>query len=167
MKKLYVIRHAKSSWSDLSLRDIERPLNKRGKRDAPFMGDLLQKEGVVVDLILSSPAVRAKTTAQLIAKAIGYPTEQIGLRPVLYGADTDEILALIHTVEASVTTLMIFGHNPAFTEFANLFSPDTYIANVPTCGIIQIIFDIDNWHDAAPTTGKMVNFDYPKKHLSS
>ncbi|RMD75414.1 MAG: hypothetical protein D6818_01735, partial [Bacteroidetes bacterium] len=112
MKHLYLIRHAKSSWDYPELRDIERSLNKRGRRDAPFMASLLHGKGVRPDLLLSSPATRAYSTAVYFAEALGYPVEQIRVEPVIYHGGEDDILALVRGLDDQLGTVLLFGHNP-------------------------------------------------------
>ena len=111
MKKLYLVRHAKSSWKDPSLDDIDRPLNKRGKRDAPFMGKLLRKEGVKPDLIITSPAKRAFFTAKTIANEIDYSKKDIVKSNLVYLTSTNELLEVINDISQEVKTAMLFGHN--------------------------------------------------------
>ncbi len=160
MKKLYLVRHAKSSWADLSQKDIDRPLNKRGEKDAPYMGELLKKRGVQPDLIISSPALRANTTAKIFAEKLSY-SKEISINPDIYEAYIDDVLSVIHQVSNNINTVMIFGHNPTFTNLANYFH-DEYIPNVPTCGIICIEADVNNWANINRQTGNLTSFDYPK-----
>ena len=136
MKNVYFVRHAKSSWKDASLRDIERPLNSRGKRDAPFMAKLLKGKGVQADLIISSPANRALTTAKHFAKEMNLPDEKIDINNIVYGAYPEDVIKLVKNVADNVNTLMVFGHNPTFTSLVNRYTED-YIANVPTCGVVK------------------------------
>ena len=130
MKTVYLIRHAKSSWKDLSLRDIDRPLNKRGKRDAPFMGQLLKEQGVQPDALISSPANRAYTTACHFAKVFGIEKAAIIKEAAIYEAWTKDILSIIQQQPLDRHTICLFGHNPTFTSVANLFTSD-YIAMSP------------------------------------
>ena len=164
MKKLLFIRHAKSSWKDFSLADIERPLNKRGLRDAPFMGRKLKEQGIQPDLLVSSPAVRAYTTAQIIAKALDYPLRKIEKNPKIYEAGTRTIFKIIQGLDDKFKEVLIFGHNPTFTYMANYFSP-TLIDNVPTCGIVAVAADIEHWKDFNQDTATFLFFDYPKRYL--
>ena len=163
MKTLYLIRHAKSSWSDPTLRDFERPLNKRGKRDAPFMAEQLKRKGVVPDLIISSPAVRAKKTANQFAKTLGYPKKEIDFKPAIYDAEEDDLLAILQAIQASHHSVLLFGHNPEFTEVANLLA-NIQINNVPTTGIVAIQFEVKEWNQLEFGMGKLLFFDYPKKY---
>ena len=158
-KVVFFIRHAKSSWKELGMRDIERPLNKRGKRDAPFMANfLLDKEGPIVDAIISSPANRALTTAKYFGEAFG---KSPLVEPGIYEAVNAEIMEIIHLLDNSWEQVLIFGHNPTFTDLANQFS-DTLIDNVPTCGIVKVVFEVDHWDKINYGNGKMEAFYFPK-----
>jgi len=163
MKKLYLVRHAKSSWDNPDLDDFDRPLNKRGKRDAPFMGELLKKLNVNPDLIISSPAKRAYTTAKEIARILGYPKRMITKNEDVYLASAGELLSLINSIPEEVSSVMIFGHNPGFTQICNLLS-NANILNIPTSGFVEIHFETENWKDITPGSGKLVAFEYPKKY---
>src|SRR5215470_8706335 len=114
MKTLYLVRHAKSSRDDPSLPDKERPLNKRGRRDAPRMGERLAKRDVKPDLILSSPAVRALATAEIVSRKLGYAIKDIVVDERLYGADPNDLLDVIHELGEKPKRVMLFGHNPEF-----------------------------------------------------
>ncbi|MCU0646291.1 MAG: histidine phosphatase family protein [bacterium] len=163
MKQLILIRHAKSSWVDPDLSDRDRPLNNRGKRDAPFMGKRLKKEhNVKSDLILSSPAKRAIGTARIIAKAIGYPKEKIEIKDSLYGSGVTAMLNVIQYLDDSLNEVMLFGHNPDHTSLANYLS-NQQVDNIPTCGVFCVDFDIQSWQDVKKGEGIFKFFDYPKK----
>ena len=153
MKELILVRHAKSSWQDPALRDHERPLNKRGKRDAPEMGDRLARRGYDPDLIISSSADRALETARAFAVKLGYPSEHIQTEERIYHASVDELLEAIRGVEASVETLVLFGHNPGFTQLANLLGPRD-IFNMPTCGVLHLRFNTKSWSTIGPVAGE-------------
>lgn len=165
IKTLYIVRHAKSSWKDSELSDEQRPLNKRGKRDAPFMADLIANKVESKNrALLSSTAVRAFTTAKVFAKALGIKEKDIIQSDELYLADEDEILGEVKTFIDDYDTLFIFGHNPGFTYFANRVC-DTDIANVPTTGVVCVTFNVDKWKDIGFGKGKLEYFEYPKKYL--
>ena len=164
MKKLYVIRHAKSSWDDLGLRDFDRPLNDRGKRDAPKMGKRLKERGIYPDLMLSSPAVRALSTCREIAAVLGYPFDHIKTDKRIYHADETAILEVLKEIKDHYKSVMIFGHNPGFTTFVNsLFGEN--INNLPTCGVVGGKLSIDKWSDIHFGCGEMKFFDYPKRNI--
>lgn len=164
MKTIYFIRHAKSSWKDMSLSDFDRPLNKRGQRDAPFMANLLKEKGVQPDAIISSPANRAYTTASYFAKALDMDIGEIIKEAGIYEAYHTTVLSIIQKQSNQLDTLLVFGHNPAFTNLANFFTRN-YIDNVPTCGITEISASIEKWADLNEETGKVVSFIYPKLYL--
>ncbi|UII29010.1 histidine phosphatase family protein [Fulvivirga maritima] len=162
MKTLYIIRHAKSSWKYHHLDDIDRPLNKRGKRDAPDMGERLSVLNIIPHLMISSPAKRAYATCKTIAKALEYPKEAIEINDKLYHASEDSLMDIIQDIENSWDSVMIFGHNPGLTLFANSLA-DTNIDNIPTCGIVACTFDVDSWAETDFGKGKLMFYDYPKK----
>lgn len=160
MKKVYLIRHAKSSWKDFSLEDFERPLNKRGKSDAPLMGAKLHNKKVVPDTILSSPALRAKTTAEIIAKKIGFEKE-ILYKKDIYEASATTLHKILTKIADKKSIVFLFGHNPSLNELA-----ENYIhfnENIPTCAVVEIAFDCNSWADISAENASLVSFDYPKK----
>ena len=161
MKDLIIVRHAKSSWKDSGLDDRERPLNRRGERDAPEMGARLARRGERPDLIVSSPAVRALTTARIIAGKLDYARKDIVVVSRLYGADVDELLDVIRSADESAATLMLFGHNPGLTELANHLGPRP-IPNLPTCGVLHLRFEADTWPVVGYARGDEILFDFPK-----
>jgi phosphohistidine phosphatase len=165
MKRLFLVRHAKSSWDDPSLDDIDRPLNNRGKRNAPEMGIRLRKQGIIPDLLISSPANRAHTTAKRISEEIGYPKKKIQIEDRLYHGSSNSMLSVIHSQNNTINSVMLFGHNPGFTDFANMLC-GINIYNIPTAGIVAIDFSIDDWSEVSYNTGELVFFDYPKKQAS-
>ncbi|MFK8104627.1 MAG: histidine phosphatase family protein [Saprospiraceae bacterium] len=164
MKTVYLIRHAKSSWSDSTLRDVDRPLNPRGLRDAPVMASiLLAKEGKVPDLLVSSPANRAFTTATFFAEAFGIEDAKIQVVPKIYEAYTNDIFEVIGGLEETVQTVCIFGHNPTMTSLANMFAGE-YIPNVPTCGILKLNSTAEQWTDFSTNNTERVAFHFPKQY---
>ena len=164
MKTLYLLRHAKSSWDDPSLSDIDRPLNKRGRRDAPFMGEILVKKLKPPQLIYSSPANRAITTALTIAESFNIDKKTIIKDQRIYDAAVSDLVRIISSTSDEYDTIMFFGHNPTFTLTSNYLS-DKFIDNIPTCGLVQIDFNINSWQDIDVDKGKLVLFEYPKKYL--
>jgi phosphohistidine phosphatase len=161
MKTLFLARHAKSSRDDPSLPDRERPLNDRGLDDAPRMGKRLSKRGVKPDLLVSSPALRALTTAQLIADEIGYARKNIVVDERLYASSPDDLLAVICALDDKLDSVMLFGHNPEFAELAHRLSSD--IADMPTCAIAEFRFDAKAWVDVAELDPAKAKLDAPKK----
>ena len=164
MKKLFLVRHAKSSWKDNNLSDFERPLNKRGRRDAPFMGKLLAQQGVQPDLIISSPSNRTSTTAKLFCKEINYSFNEVLLEPKLYLADSDQIIDVLRSVEDRFNTLMLFAHNPGITELSNHLT-DNQTDNIPTCGIVSLKLRGDSWEELGTGSCEFIFFEYPKKYF--
>jgi len=161
MKTLYLIRHAKSSWANPHLSDIDRPLSNRGKSDAPMMGKRLSARGTKPDLIISSPAKRALKTASKIAKETGYPEKKIIINDNLYLAGVTTLLKTIRAIDEKYETVFMFGHNPEFTSLAHLLTLQQ-IYNIPTCGIFCVTFNIDSWYNVTEGSGKLAFFDYPK-----
>lgn len=163
MKTLYLLRHAKSSWEFSHLSDHDRPLNKRGRNDAPLMGEQLAKRNIKPDLIVSSPAVRAITTATLVSKEIGYGLEKIAIDEKAYQAGPDDLLEIIQNTPPEVEELVLVGHNDGMTDLVNQLSP-TYIDNVPTAGIVSLSFDTSSWKDVSLKNARFNFFDYPKNY---
>lgn len=161
MKTLTILRHLKSSWKDKDLPDIERPLNRRGKEDAPVMATRIREAGIRPSLILSSPAHRAWTTAKVIAREISYPAEFLQREAELYLADVDTLLEVLERQDNKFNSIMIVGHNPGLTEFANYLLPNL-TDNIPTGGVVSLNIETDDWNlrDRAPA--ELLVFDYPK-----
>ena len=155
-KTLYIARHAKSSWDDMTLSDFERPLNKRGKRDVPFMAQVLKDKGIKPDLILSSPAKRAKKTAQHYHELL---SGELRFDERIYEASAMSLLYLVQESFETVDKLMIVGHNPGFTALNDMLS-DKSIYNIPTAAVVGISFD----EEVAVDNGKQLFFKYPKKY---
>src|SRR5688500_8497552 len=163
MKTLYVIRHAKSSWDEPGQADFERGLNDRGKRDAPRMGKRLKEREIHPDLMISSPAKRAYSTAKRIAEVLKYPKENITTDKQIYHASEDGLLDAVQSINDDHDCVFLFGHNPGLTDFVNaLADTDPYIDNVPTCGIVAFKLPVDSWKDVQWRSAKMLFFDYPK-----
>ncbi|MDJ0832511.1 MAG: phosphohistidine phosphatase SixA [Gammaproteobacteria bacterium] len=163
MKTLYLVRHAKSSWDDITLADSDRPLNKRGLNNAPDMGQRLARKGIQLDQIISSPALRALTTAQLIAQQIDYDPQAIEHNQRLYFEGIPAMMDIIHRLERGQTSVMIVGHNPDITRLLNRLC-GFQVSDMPTCAIATIGFSLDNdWLDVAFGSGKLIDYDYPKK----
>jgi phosphohistidine phosphatase len=163
VKTLFIIRHAKSSWDASNVDDFERPLNERGKRDAPRMGKRLKEKEIHADQMISSPAKRAFSTAKKIAEVLKYPKNEIKTDRRLYHADEETILTVVRELKDNRKTVMIFGHNPGLTEFVNsLMDGQQDIDNIPTCGVVAFQFNTESWTDVNWGKGKMLFFDYPK-----
>jgi len=164
LKTLIIVRHAKSSWDNLDLRDIERPLNDRGKKDAPRMAKRLKERKINPDLLISSSAVRAIETCQHIARVLGYPFEKIITELRLYHADEDTLLQRIRELKDHHDCVMLFGHNPGLTVFANLLLNED-IDNIPTCGIVSALLNVNSWSKVKFGLGQLDFYDYPKRNL--
>ncbi len=163
MKTLYLARHAKSSWKHPELSDIERPLNKRGKRDAPIIGNLLKEKGVNPDILISSPAVRARKTAVAIAGIIDYPKSKILIDVNIYESSSSELKNIIQGFDDKYNSVMMFGHNPGFTMLNNYLT-ESFIDNIPTCGVVGIRFN-SSWKKIEGASGNAFFFIYPKLYM--
>ncbi|MEA3374301.1 MAG: histidine phosphatase family protein [Campylobacterota bacterium] len=155
---LLILRHAKSSWDDSTLSDRERPLNKRGKKDAPMMGKRLKSSNYKCDLLITSPAVRALSTAKAVAKALGYPEKKILLDESLYMADTEDYLHVIGGVDEKIKHLMIVSHNPGSEELLGDLTSEQF-EKFPTAAYALIEIE-GSWSEIK--SAKLLRFDYPK-----
>jgi len=144
MRTLTLVRHAKSSWQDAGLADRERPLNHRGERDAPNLGRAIAAAGIRPSLIISSPAARCWATARAVAQEISYPMEFLQREESLYLATLDELLDVVLAQDAEFNNLLLVGHNPGLTEFANHLLPGL-TNNLPTAGVVAVTFDQPEW----------------------
>jgi phosphohistidine phosphatase len=162
-RTLVMVRHAKSSWSNLTLSDFDRPLNERGELDAPLMGERMKALHLVPDLIISSTAKRAKQTAKKIAAAVGYDAGKIQWVEKLYHCVPETFEEVIYEIEDTAKTVFIVGHNPGITEFVNQLSPDFNIDHMPTCGMVATHIDADNWNHFNTSKKEVFLFEYPKK----
>lgn len=160
-KQLLLVRHAKSDWGNSGLKDFDRPLNKRGFANAPEMGERLKNKNILPDGIVSSPALRAITTAKLIAYTINFDIEKIVQKPQIYEATELDLLNLINNFDNTLNFVALFGHNPGVTNFANyLAHADIY--DMQTCSMVLISFETDNWEIISGGSGKLLWYDYPK-----
>jgi len=160
MKTLLLIRHAKSDWSDSSQSDFDRPLNERGKKDAPKMAQRLWQRDLKIDLFISSPAKRARKTAEEFVKVYGNKKE-VQLKSALYLAASDTFYSIIEQADPRADTIAVFSHNPGITEFANSLTT-ARIDNIPTCGVFAVSIDTDRWENFSSADKSFVFFDYPK-----
>jgi phosphohistidine phosphatase len=156
MKTLYLLRHAKSSWQNSELNDFDRPLLEKGLKRSKLVIDYLLDHDVKVDLMISSPAARALATAEIFARALNYPVEEIRKERKIYFGDADSFYEQFFDVPKNVNTMMIVGHNPTITTFANQFL-DNKIDYLPTSGIVSITFTTDQWEKAGIARSQ-VNF---------
>ncbi|TDN36256.1 histidine phosphatase family protein [Hymenobacter sp. UV11] len=162
MRTLYLMRHAKSSWSFDELSDQERPLNDRGRDDAPRMGQALAERRIVPDLIVSSPAVRAMSTAVLVARELKYPSANIVVEPEIYQADVDALLAVIRGLPDDAPAVLLTGHNPTITDVANHLSPSPLSGEMPTAAVMCLHFQTEKWADIMPQNAEFYFYDCPK-----
>lgn len=163
MLQLTLIRHAKSSWDDPTLSDFDRPLNKRGMKNAPLMGKIISKHGLVFDRIVASPALRAITTARLIAAKQGFPEQDIQQREELYDASGSELLDCVHSLDSQYQSIALVAHNPGLTDLCNRLGGES-IANLPTCAVAVIEFDLDDWEAVSDESGRLALYEYPRKY---
>ena len=166
MKNLYLTRHAKSSWGNPGLADIDRPLNGRGKKAAPLMGKLIMDRGENPELLISSPANRAFSTAKEFAKEMGCAETNIIVNRAIYGAGAQQLLNLVQDVDDLYNSIMLFGHNPTFTSFCNMLSGEN-ILNIVTCGVVRIDFEFSSWKNIDFNSGRMIYYEYPKKYTDT
>ena len=164
MKTLILVRHAKSSWDSIGLDDIERPLNDRGKKDAPAMAARLKEKKVEADIFISSPAKRAYRTAKYFAEEYGVSKKEILVIDKLYGASVTAFLEVVTNIKDDDKTAVIFSHNPGITEFANTLC-NVHLDNIPTTGIFALQANTDTWKDFTKAEKSFLFFDYPKNPL--
>ena len=162
-KTLFIVRHGKSNWDYENAADMDRPLNSRGINDAHTMAGRLYKRKIIPDLMLTSPAIRAFHTAIIFAMEINYPPDNIKIDRSVYHTYPEEIIKSIKKTDDSINSLMIFGHNPGFTELANFFTNEP-ISNVPTSGVVELVFNTNTWESIGKQNLQSEIFDYPKKH---
>ena len=156
---LLLVRHAKSSWSNTSLTDFDRPLNKRGVSNAPLMGQRIRDYGLHLDTIITSTAERAKETSKLIAKEIKYELQDIDLESDLYHASREVFINILSRQQNK--NIAMVGHNPGIQDFSYWLSSAPEV-NFPTCGVIHISFSLGNWTEIYKNSGKAIRFEYPK-----
>lgn len=164
MKKLVIIRHAKSDWEDNTLDDFERPLNNRGLKNAPLMGKILKEKNLKPDLILSSPATRAICTAQAIAKEVGYEDE-IMQNQYIYEAYVNTLQDIISYIHDDNNTVFLVGHNPGVSALAYMLSD--LKESIPTCATVEIDFDTDSWLNVSRDNSTLISYEFPKKFRNS
>lgn len=163
-KTLHIVRHAKSSWDYDNISDIDRPLKLKGIKNAYEMARRIKIRNTLPELMITSPANRAIHTAIIFARVFEFPLSKVIVEENLYATEEDSIIDIIKKTDNSVPSLMIFGHNPELTNFANIFVKNT-IDNISTAGIVSLVFDIDNWKDISKKKLISELFDFPKKDL--
>lgn len=164
MRTLFLVRHAKSSWESPGIRDFDRPLNLRGLNDAPRMAQMLVKMGVKPDYMISSPAKRAISTAIFFAEVFEMSSDKIHREPTIYEAVPADIHRVISQLPDAAKTVFVFGHNPTFTEIANVFTED-FIENLPTCGVVKITSSAASWDTFYEGNSKVIACYFPKEVL--
>ncbi|MFW2378350.1 SixA phosphatase family protein [Aliarcobacter butzleri] len=162
MKKLILIRHAKSDWSNPFLDDFLRPLNKRGKKNAPLMAKVLKEKNIRPDLIISSPSLRTKQTLEYFIKELNYKDE-VKLEESIYEAPYENLLKVIKDIPNIHKIVFLIGHNPGLCDLTN-FLVDKSFENIPTCGIVEIDFNAKSWQDISKENSNLISFEYPKKY---
>ena len=162
MRKLVLVRHAKSDWGYEGLSDIDRPLNERGYTDAYSMSALFHASFPAPDAIISSPATRAFSTAAIFARAFQYPVSSVEINANIYEAETEVLLEEISKFSDNFETIMCFGHNPGFTNLFNSLS-DSFLDNLPTCGILLLEFPFNSWKNVSTGKGKFTYSAFPKE----
>jgi len=166
MKTLVLIRHAKSDWSHEGLSDVERPLNDRGRKDAPEMAKRLRKKGLEIDLFLSSPAKRAFRTARFFAEEFDVKKDDIQVEEKLYGAMPQQFEEVIASITDKEDIVAVFSHNPGITNYANSLC-EVRTDNIPTCGMFAVQADVDSWTAFIKAEKKFLFYDYPKNPLAA
>jgi phosphohistidine phosphatase len=161
MKTLILVRHAKSSWDDAGMKDFDRPLNGRGKKDAPEMAGRLREKDISIDLFVSSPAKRARKTARIFAEAFKKEKEDIRLIDELYLATASVFEKVISDLDDKYNRVVIFSHNPGITEFASSLT-NVRIDNMPTCAMFGVNVDAKSWSEFETAQKNFLFFDYPK-----
>lgn len=159
-KKLLIIRHAKSDWNNI-LSDFDRPLNNRGENNAPEMAERLIKKNLIPEQIVSSPALRAITTAKAFAEVLDIKKSEIKKENNIYEASSKTLLKIINEFDDSKNFIAMFGHNPGLTELCNHLC-DANLYNIATCGIVMIEFPFKNWNMVRYGTGEFKLYDFPK-----
>lgn len=163
MKKLYIVRHAKSSWEDFQINDFDRPLNTRGLNDAQMMGKKFKELGFISQFIISSSANRALTTARILSDNMAINAAKIIESKDLYLAEPSSMIKLINESKNEINSLMLVGHNPGMTQLINYLTGEN-LYNLPTCALSGIQFDVDDWKALSVGLGKQFAYEYPKKY---
>ena len=161
MKTLYLVRHGKSSWRHRELRDIERPLKKRGVEDASMMAGHLKQKGLKPDLIISSSARRAHQTATIFAEGLDYKVDDIEVNRSIYSSLYEELLAVILGLDDKHNTVMMFGHDPTLANMASHLTSHVF-EKISTSGVVCITFNVEKWENIAQRTGHLEYSVYPK-----
>lgn len=160
MKTLLILRHAKSSWKDSDLPDHDRPLNKRGRRDAPKVGELIKQENILPEIILCSTARRARDTVRAVIETSGYDGE-IQYIPDLYQADVADIFTILGELDDRISIVMLAGHNPELEELLRTITDED--VHIPTAALAQVSLPIFSWKEVpAGVCGELIRFWAPR-----
>jgi phosphohistidine phosphatase len=160
-KILFLVRHAKSSWDDPALSDFDRPLNERGKKDAPEMAERLNSKKIRIDAFVSSPAKRARQTCRYFAREFDAKKKNIVREPKLYEADGQSFYEVIEGFKNKWDSVAVFSHNPGITFFANSLT-ESHVDDMPTCSVFAVKVSADKWKDFRTAKKELLFFDYPK-----
>ncbi len=160
-KQLILVRHGKSDWAGTGISDFDRPLNHRGNKNAVEMAERLSRKNLVAELIVSSPAKRALTTAQHFSNVWNMPVKNIQKEPSVYEANTRALLDVVSQLNNDYDRIALFGHNPGLTDFVNYLT-DGHVYNLPTAGVVVIDFPFEDWLLVSQHTGTLLIIDYPK-----
>lgn len=164
LKILHIARHAKSSWDYKNVTDFDRPLKERGIHDAYEMAGRMKMKHPLPELIITSPANRAFHTALIFSRVLELPFNQFRVDPDIYGSDADGLFQMIKRVDDKFRSVMIFGHNPEFSNLVNFLTGDS-VDEVPTCGVMSIFYDTEKWQEISREKVAKIYFDYPKKKM--
>ena len=163
LKRIYILRHAKSSWSDPTLADLQRPLNKRGRRDAPLMASIMKRFEYIPDVIYLSPSMRTRLTIEPVVEELNISQENVFLESSLYHGYYDDYESVIWGVNDEIDSILMVGHNPGITYIANSCD-GPIIDNVPTCGLLVINSQVEKWQKFHFSESKLIAFHYPKMY---
>ena len=163
-KTLILVRHAKSSWDVIGMDDFDRPLNERGKKDAPEMAKRLKEKGLKIDVFISSPAKRARKTAKIFAEEYKVEKEEILQIQNLYEASANAFYEVVSAIDDKYQTAIIFSHNPGITQLANSLT-NVHIDDMPTCALFAVHVEAARWNEFKHSTKNFLFFDYPKNPL--
>lgn len=164
MKELIVVRHAKSDWGDENLKDIDRPLNERGYSDAYLLSNWFHKHFEAVNLIVSSDATRAISTAMIFSRTLCIPGERLLIEPRIYDSTTGTLKNVITNLDETASRVMLFGHNPGITNLVNDLCKDVFFDNIPTCGMVSFQLNIKSWQEFADKKGELIFYQFPKEY---
>jgi phosphohistidine phosphatase len=163
MKRIHIIRHAKSSWAEEGMRDFDRPLNDRGERDAPIMAARLHEHISSIDFIVASPAKRTSQTSQYFCSAFNYPVDKIHFEPRIYEAPLEALIKTVNEIPDTANEVLFIGHNFGVSYLVNYLTDQN--VQMPTCAIASIELDIEQWSWVTRLSGRLVEYDYPKKEM--